>query len=137
MLCAGIFRVRGDIYFWLQISVVLQDLTPRRPSLSNTATLENMLVVKHAHCHCYIYKAIFFFSSCMFSEKCNLKIGRGQRKLFRCPLYFFHCSPAAGTSCLPASCLHEPPGPSTSLCSGTHSGIPAKGWHLPGIKDNA
>lgn len=40
----------------------------------------------------------------------NLKIGRGQTVLFRYLLSFFHNSPAAGSSCVPAAYMHEPPG---------------------------
>jgi len=49
---------------------------------------------------------------------------------------FFHSSPAAGSSCVPAVHMHEPPGLSTSLCPGVHLCISAQGWHLPGIRDN-
>lgn len=141
MLCTGTFRVIGEICFWLQISVVLWDLMPMRPSLSSAATLENMLVVKHikhVRCHFCIYKARFFsFLFICFFKRCYLKIGRGQSVLFRYLLSFFHSSPAAGSSCMPAAHTHEPHDLGTSPCPGVHLCISAQGWCLPGFRDDA
>lgn len=74
----------------------------------------------------------FFLLVYMVFECRNLKMGRGQTVLFRYLLSFFHNSPAAGSSCVPAAYMHEPPG-----LAPHHLCISAQGWRLPGIRDDA
>lgn len=107
----------------MQISVVLWDLMPRRLSLSNAATLENMLVVKqikHVHCHFCIYKARFFSFLFIWFLKCVIKNWQRTECVLQVFVSFSHCSPATGSSCMPAAHTSVPPGLSTSPFPGVH-----------------
>lgn len=95
--------VTDEFYFWLWISVVLQDLIPRHPPLGQCNCSENVLVVKHIkHVQSLQHlenKGVFILVG-MLSEKCNLNTGREQCVLFRHTSSFFHSFPAAIITCV-------------------------------------
>lgn len=114
----------------MQNSVVLWDLMPRRLSRSNTATLENMWLVKHIK-HVHLQSNVFFLFVYMVFERRNQKLAKD--RLCSSGISFFF--PLFSSCRQQLHLCHLASSPHHALES--TSAISAQGLHLLGVRDDA